>query len=95
MSTQSPVHRVVLHPFGSLGDIHPYIAIALGLKSRGHRPAIATHASSSACSLAPATSMFSSLHSAYIEAQAYRSLQLGCRRAMAQYDRQRYLILYE
>lgn len=45
MSTQSSGRKIILHPFGSLGDIHPYIAIALGLKSRGHRPAIATHAS--------------------------------------------------
>jgi hypothetical protein len=30
--------RIVLTTFGSLGDLHPYIAVALGLKSRGrHR----------------------------------------------------------
>lgn len=28
--------------FGSLGDLHPYIALALGLKQRGHDPVIAT-----------------------------------------------------
>ena len=28
--------RVVVTTFGSLGDLHPYLAIALGLKSRGH-----------------------------------------------------------
>ena len=28
--------------FGSFGDVHPYIAIALELKSRGHHPVIAT-----------------------------------------------------
>lgn len=34
--------RVVLHPFGSFGDIHPYMALALELQSRGHAPVIAT-----------------------------------------------------
>ncbi|MEP6742437.1 MAG: nucleotide disphospho-sugar-binding domain-containing protein [bacterium] len=34
--------RIVLSTFGSFGDIHPYIAIALELKARGHRPVIAT-----------------------------------------------------
>jgi rhamnosyltransferase subunit B len=34
--------RVILATFGSLGDLHPYIAIALGLKAHGHRPVIAT-----------------------------------------------------
>jgi len=34
--------RIVLSTFGSFGDVHPYIAIALELKSRGHRPLIAT-----------------------------------------------------
>jgi rhamnosyltransferase subunit B len=34
--------RIVLTTFGSLGDLHPYIAIALGLKARGHHPVIAT-----------------------------------------------------
>jgi rhamnosyltransferase subunit B len=33
--------RVVLACFGSLGDLHPYIAIALALKRLGHRPVIA------------------------------------------------------
>ena len=27
---------------GSLGDLHPYIAIALGLKARGHEAVVAT-----------------------------------------------------
>ncbi|HEV2706370.1 MAG TPA: nucleotide disphospho-sugar-binding domain-containing protein [Pyrinomonadaceae bacterium] len=35
-------HRIVLSTFGSLGDLHPYIAIALELKARGHHPVIAT-----------------------------------------------------
>jgi UDP:flavonoid glycosyltransferase YjiC (YdhE family) len=34
--------RIVLSTFGSFGDIHPYIAIALELKARGHSPLIAT-----------------------------------------------------
>ena len=34
--------RIVLTTFGSLGDLHPYLAIAKGLQSRGHRPLIAT-----------------------------------------------------
>ena len=34
--------RIVLSTFGSFGDVHPYVAIALELKSRGHRPLIAT-----------------------------------------------------
>ena len=34
--------RIVLFTWGSFGDLHPYIALAQGLKARGHRPAIAT-----------------------------------------------------
>jgi rhamnosyltransferase subunit B len=34
--------RVLLATFGSLGDLHPYLAVALELKRRGHRPVIAT-----------------------------------------------------
>ncbi len=40
MSKQSK--RIVLFTWGSFGDLHPYIALAQGLKERGHRPAIAT-----------------------------------------------------
>ena len=36
--------RIVLTTFGSLGDLHPYIAIALGLQERGHEAIIATSA---------------------------------------------------
>ncbi len=36
--------RVVLTAVGSLGDLHPYIAIALGLKARGHEAVVATSA---------------------------------------------------
>jgi rhamnosyltransferase subunit B len=35
--------RIVLATFGSFGDLHPYIALALELKARGHRPVVATH----------------------------------------------------
>ncbi len=34
--------RVILNTFGSFGDIHPYMAIALELQRRGHTPVIAT-----------------------------------------------------
>lgn len=34
--------RVVLNTFGSFGDIHPYMAIAMELQRRGHTPVIAT-----------------------------------------------------
>jgi len=34
--------RIVISTFGSFGDIHPYVAIALELKARGHAPLIAT-----------------------------------------------------
>jgi rhamnosyltransferase subunit B len=34
--------RIVLSTFGSLGDLYPYLAIALGLKQRGHLPIIAS-----------------------------------------------------
>ena len=32
----------MLTTFGSLGDLHPYIAVALGLQARGHEAIIAT-----------------------------------------------------
>jgi rhamnosyltransferase subunit B len=35
-------HRIVLTTFGSLGDLYPYIAVALGLQARGHEAIIAT-----------------------------------------------------
>lgn len=34
--------KIVISTFGSFGDVHPYVAIALELKRRGHRPIIAT-----------------------------------------------------
>jgi UDP:flavonoid glycosyltransferase YjiC (YdhE family) len=36
--------RVVVTAFGSLGDLHPYLAIALGLESRGHEAVLVTSA---------------------------------------------------
>ena len=34
--------RIVLTAVGSLGDVHPYLALAQELKRRGHRPVLAT-----------------------------------------------------
>jgi rhamnosyltransferase subunit B len=34
--------KIVFATFGSLGDLHPYVAVARELASRGHRPLIAT-----------------------------------------------------
>ena len=34
--------RIVITTCGSLGDLHPYVAIALGLAARGHEPIVAT-----------------------------------------------------
>lgn len=34
--------RIVFTTFGSLGDLHPYIAVALGLQARGHEAVVAT-----------------------------------------------------
>jgi rhamnosyltransferase subunit B len=39
-----PTKRIVLSTFGSLGDLLPYLAFALGLKERGHVATIATSA---------------------------------------------------
>jgi rhamnosyltransferase subunit B len=36
------VARIVLNTFGSLGDLHPYLAIAIELRRRGHESVIAT-----------------------------------------------------
>src|ERR1051325_7326847 len=35
-------HRVVMATFGSLGDLHPYIGLALEMKKRYLEPVIAT-----------------------------------------------------
>lgn len=37
-----PARRIVLATFGSLGDLHPFIALAKELQARGHIPIIAT-----------------------------------------------------
>ena len=34
--------RIVLATIGSLGDLHPVLALALELRRRGHEPSIAT-----------------------------------------------------
>jgi MGT family glycosyltransferase len=34
--------RILIHTFGSYGDLHPYLAIALELRQRGHHVTIAT-----------------------------------------------------
>ena len=34
--------RIVLNTFGSFGDIHPYMALALELQARGHAAVVAT-----------------------------------------------------
>jgi UDP:flavonoid glycosyltransferase YjiC (YdhE family) len=36
--------RVLFATFGSLGDLHPVIALGLELRRRGHRAAVATSA---------------------------------------------------
>jgi rhamnosyltransferase subunit B len=40
---QELVVRIVLATFGSLGDLHPFLALAIGLRERGCQPVIATH----------------------------------------------------
>jgi len=35
--------RIALATFGSLGDLHPFLAIAEALKARGHDPVVITH----------------------------------------------------
>ena len=34
--------KIVLNTFGSFGDLHPFLAVAVELKRRGHRPVVAT-----------------------------------------------------
>ncbi len=34
--------RIVLNPFGSFGDLHPYLALAIELQHRGHECVVAT-----------------------------------------------------
>ncbi len=35
--------RIVLSTFGSLGDLHPFLAVARALRARGHDAVVATH----------------------------------------------------
>src|SRR4029079_12658050 len=35
-------YRVILNTFGSFGDLHPYMSLAMELQARGHEPVIAT-----------------------------------------------------
>ena len=37
-----PSKRIILNTFGSYGDVHPYMALAMELQDRGHHPVIAT-----------------------------------------------------
>ena len=37
------MRKIVLHTLGSYGDLHPFMAIGLELKRRGHQAVIATH----------------------------------------------------
>ena len=37
-----PPKRILLATIGSLGDLHPCLALALGLRERGHQPVIAS-----------------------------------------------------
>src|SRR6478672_3874624 len=34
--------RIIISTFGSFGDLHPYMSLAMELQSRGHEPVIAT-----------------------------------------------------
>src|SRR4051795_4876040 len=43
-SGEGVARRIVIATFGSLGDLHPFIAVAKGLQARGHEPVIATSA---------------------------------------------------
>jgi rhamnosyltransferase subunit B len=42
--TRPARRRIVLTTFGSLGDLHPYLAVGLELQSRGHSAVVATSA---------------------------------------------------
>jgi rhamnosyltransferase subunit B len=37
-----PPRRILLATIGSLGDLHPMLALALGLRERGHQPVVAS-----------------------------------------------------
>lgn len=42
-STAAGQGRILLCTFGSLGDLHPYLALGVELKRRGHAAVVATH----------------------------------------------------
>ena len=42
VASEGKTRRIVFTAVGSLGDLHPYLAIGLGLKSRGHEVVVAT-----------------------------------------------------
>jgi UDP:flavonoid glycosyltransferase YjiC (YdhE family) len=42
MNREQQGKRIVISTFGSFGDVHPYVAIALELRRRGHRPVLVT-----------------------------------------------------
>lgn len=42
IENSSRSRKIVLATFGSLGDLHPFVALAKGLQDRGHEPIIAT-----------------------------------------------------
>src|ERR1043165_5755410 len=42
LATGYCMKKIVISTFGSFGDLHPYVAIALELKRRGHRPVFVT-----------------------------------------------------
>lgn len=44
MARADPPARVLLAPTGTLGDVYPFIAVAIALREAGHRPTIATMA---------------------------------------------------
>ncbi|MDB9313694.1 glycosyltransferase, partial [Spirulina sp. CS-785/01] len=41
LSPSLPSQRIVMATYGSFGDLHPYMALALELQARGHHPIIA------------------------------------------------------
>ena len=54
--------RIVFAIWGSLGDLHPYLAIARELKARGYQCVIATH----------------NLHRPRVEAAGLEFAPMGC-----------------
>ena len=45
MTPGAPINRrarIVFTTWGSLGDLHPFLALAVELKRRGHAPVVAT-----------------------------------------------------